>query len=71
MTTYSRMTFGFAASLLVAAAGYAPATLAQASRIPGMTPAALSLLLVHARKLTATGLEDSASEAGQPLDQSG
>ena len=33
----------------------APATLAQASRIPGMTPAALSLLLVHARKLTATG----------------
>lgn len=29
-----------------------PATLAQASRIPGMTPAALSLLLVHARKLS-------------------
>jgi tRNA uridine 5-carboxymethylaminomethyl modification enzyme len=28
-----------------------PATLARASRIPGMTPAALSLLLVHARKL--------------------
>ncbi len=27
-----------------------PATLAKASRIPGMTPAALSLLLVHARK---------------------
>ena len=27
-----------------------PATLARASRIPGMTPAALSLLLVHARK---------------------
>jgi tRNA uridine 5-carboxymethylaminomethyl modification enzyme len=27
-----------------------PATLARASRIPGMTPAALSLLLVHAKK---------------------
>ncbi len=27
-----------------------PATLAKAARIPGMTPAALSLLLVHARK---------------------
>ena len=27
-----------------------PATLAKASRIPGITPAALSLLLVHARK---------------------
>jgi tRNA uridine 5-carboxymethylaminomethyl modification enzyme len=29
-----------------------PGTLAQAARIPGMTPAALSLLLVHARKVT-------------------
>jgi tRNA uridine 5-carboxymethylaminomethyl modification enzyme len=34
-----------------------PTTLARASRIPGMTPAALSLLLVHARKL------DRAAEA--------
>ncbi|MGE0625107.1 MAG: tRNA uridine-5-carboxymethylaminomethyl(34) synthesis enzyme MnmG [Pseudomonadales bacterium] len=31
-----------------------PATLARASRIPGMTPAALSLLLVHARKVRGT-----------------
>ncbi len=31
-----------------------PETLAKASRIPGMTPAALSLLLVHARKATAS-----------------
>jgi tRNA uridine 5-carboxymethylaminomethyl modification enzyme len=28
-----------------------PATLARAARIPGMTPAALSLLLVHARRV--------------------
>ena len=27
-----------------------PATLARAARIPGMTPAALSILLVHAKK---------------------
>ncbi len=32
-----------------------PATIAKASRIPGITPAALSLLLVHARKTSATG----------------
>lgn len=34
-----------------------PATIGQASRIPGMTPAAVSLLLVHAKKhqATATG----------------
>ena len=30
-----------------------PDTLARAARIPGMTPAALSLLLVHARRLEA------------------
>jgi tRNA uridine 5-carboxymethylaminomethyl modification enzyme len=35
-----------------------PETLARAARIPGMTPAALSLLLVHARK---TGARDSAA----------
>ena len=28
-----------------------PATIGQASRIPGMTPAAISLLLVHLKKL--------------------
>ena len=28
----------------------APATLAQAARVPGVTPAALSLLLVHAKR---------------------
>jgi tRNA uridine 5-carboxymethylaminomethyl modification enzyme len=32
-----------------------PTTLARAARIPGMTPAALSLLLVHARKQAGTG----------------
>jgi len=32
-----------------------PETLARAARIPGMTPAALSLLLVHARKLGGEG----------------
>ena len=32
-----------------------PATLARASRIPGMTPAALSILLVHARRAAADG----------------
>jgi tRNA uridine 5-carboxymethylaminomethyl modification enzyme len=37
-----------------------PATLARASRIPGMTPAALSLLLVHARKYSGE------SRAGRP-----
>ncbi len=31
-----------------------PATLAKASRIPGITPAALSLLLVHAKKIKLT-----------------
>lgn len=30
-----------------------PATLARAARIPGMTPAALSILLVHAKKAAA------------------
>jgi tRNA uridine 5-carboxymethylaminomethyl modification enzyme len=28
-----------------------PATLAQAGRIPGVTPAAISLLLIHLKKL--------------------
>jgi tRNA uridine 5-carboxymethylaminomethyl modification enzyme len=30
-----------------------PTTLARAARIPGMTPAALSILLVHAKKAQA------------------
>jgi tRNA uridine 5-carboxymethylaminomethyl modification enzyme len=38
-----------------------PETLARAARIPGMTPAALSLLLVHARRLA--GTETSAERA--------
>ncbi|MGD8829334.1 MAG: tRNA uridine-5-carboxymethylaminomethyl(34) synthesis enzyme MnmG [Pseudomonadales bacterium] len=37
-----------------------PSTLARASRIPGMTPAALSLLLVHTRKLRA-GVDSTVS----------
>jgi tRNA uridine 5-carboxymethylaminomethyl modification enzyme len=41
-----------------------PASLARASRIPGITPAALSLLLVHAKKLRAEGDADRATYAG-------
>jgi tRNA uridine 5-carboxymethylaminomethyl modification enzyme len=46
-----------------------PATLARASRIPGMTPAALSLLLVHARKYSGESRAgppsaDTAAESG-------
>ncbi|RDI46510.1 tRNA uridine-5-carboxymethylaminomethyl(34) synthesis enzyme MnmG [Aquicella lusitana] len=37
-----------------------PATVGQASRIPGMTPAAVSLLLVHLKKKKANGNEDAA-----------
>ena len=36
-----------------------PATLARAARIPGMTPAALSLLLVQARKELAARPRDT------------
>jgi tRNA uridine 5-carboxymethylaminomethyl modification enzyme len=42
-----------------------PETLARAARIPGMTPAALSLLLVHARKLS--GSEASGESAGKAV----
>ena len=38
-----------------------PATLAKASRIPGITPAALSLLLVHAKKLKLSGMDTGAA----------
>ena len=41
-----------------------PASLARASRIPGITPAALSLLLVHAKKLRAESNADRATYAG-------
>ena len=39
-----------------------PATLARASRIPGITPAALSLLLIHAKRLA--GRPDGTAPAG-------
>ena len=39
-----------------------PATLARASRIPGITPAALSLLLIHAKRLA--GRPDGSAPAG-------
>lgn len=42
-----------------------PSTLARAARIPGMTPAALSILLVHAKKAQAAGKE-SAPDVAQP-----
>ncbi len=41
-----------------------PATLARAARIPGMTPAALSLLLVHARRLRGVGEVEPQREQG-------
>jgi tRNA uridine 5-carboxymethylaminomethyl modification enzyme len=36
-----------------------PETLARASRIPGVTPAALSLLLVHARRMRDVDVDDA------------
>jgi tRNA uridine 5-carboxymethylaminomethyl modification enzyme len=42
-----------------------PRTLAKASRIPGMTPAALSLLLVQARKHRPSALPADRAEAGR------
>ncbi|MCC7516079.1 MAG: tRNA uridine-5-carboxymethylaminomethyl(34) synthesis enzyme MnmG [Pseudomonadales bacterium] len=42
-----------------------PATIGQASRVPGVTPAAISLLLIHLKKKSAaSGLLDDASLAG-------
>jgi tRNA uridine 5-carboxymethylaminomethyl modification enzyme len=38
-----------------------PETLARAARIPGMTPAALSLLLVHARRAGAAAMAPNAN----------
>ena len=44
---------GLSCELKEKLAAHRPDTLARAARIPGMTPAALSLLLVHARKINA------------------
>ena len=41
-------------------ADHRPATLGQAGRIPGVTPAALSLLLVHLKKAAAPRRKQSA-----------
>jgi tRNA uridine 5-carboxymethylaminomethyl modification enzyme len=52
-----------------------PQTLGQAGRIPGLTPAALSLLLVHLRKRLGAALPEAVSARGSrvvaPLDQGG
>ena len=52
-----------------------PRTLARASRIPGMTPAALSLLVIHAKRLAAAGGSRSGREgfvrAGDALPRAG
>jgi tRNA uridine 5-carboxymethylaminomethyl modification enzyme len=39
-----------------------PETLGLASRISGVTPAAISLLLVHLKKIRAKGLTDAANQ---------
>jgi tRNA uridine 5-carboxymethylaminomethyl modification enzyme len=44
-----------------------PATLARAARIPGMTPAALSLLLVHARRRAEAGRATEAEGPGSAI----
>ncbi|MEO1829714.1 MAG: tRNA uridine-5-carboxymethylaminomethyl(34) synthesis enzyme MnmG [Pseudomonas sp.] len=44
-------------------AGVRPQTLGQASRIPGVTPAAVSLLLIHLKKRNALGSGSLAKEA--------
>jgi len=41
-----------------------PETLGQASRISGVTPAAISLLLVHLKKSKFKGFVDAANQAG-------
>jgi tRNA uridine 5-carboxymethylaminomethyl modification enzyme len=42
-----------------------PETLGQASRISGVTPAAISLLLVHLKKRRFKGFADSANQGGR------
>ena len=46
-----------------------PQTLARASRIPGITPAALSLLLIHAKRLVAEGGRSSGRGGIAPARQ--
>ena len=41
-----------------------PETLGQASRISGVTPAAISLLLVHLKKSKSKGFTEAANQAG-------
>lgn len=48
-----------------------PETLGQASRISGMTPAAISLLLVHLRKGRFKGFTDPRNEAANDAQQGG
>jgi tRNA uridine 5-carboxymethylaminomethyl modification enzyme len=52
---------GLSAELTQKLTAHRPATLAQAARIPGMTPAALSLLLVWARRRTADAIAGAAA----------
>jgi tRNA uridine 5-carboxymethylaminomethyl modification enzyme len=42
-----------------------PETLGQASRLSGITPAAISLLLVHLKKGKFKGFTDPANDAGR------
>jgi len=62
---------GLSAELAEKLTEIGPSTLAQASRIPGITPAALSLLLVHAKKLGSaeTGSSESSGELAGVFDQ--
>jgi tRNA uridine 5-carboxymethylaminomethyl modification enzyme len=62
---------GLSAELAEKLTEIGPSTLAQASRIPGITPAALSLLLVHAKKLggTETGSSESSGELAGVVEQ--
>ena len=59
---------GLSAELAEKLTEIGPSTLAQASRIPGMTPAALSLLLVHAKK---TSGESEPGVPGSPAEVAG
>ena len=47
-------------------AKHRPETLGQASRISGVTPAAISLLLVHLKKHKFRGFDERAAPAGEP-----
>ncbi|WPL18809.1 Glucose-inhibited division protein A [Thiorhodovibrio winogradskyi] len=46
-----------------------PTTLGQAARIPGVTPAAVSLLLIHLKRIQS--ISQAADQASNPRDQSG